>query len=301
MTRHSTRTIRAFGTAMLTAILALTISQPVEAGQRRARLSRDLSERLAAGDASTTRVIVCGSDSKIDTLATRYGAQLKKRLRGCAVLEVTGGQLDALSQDADVDQLSGDAPVFRMSVTTEATGADQVWAGSEGIAGFTGRGIGVAVIDTGIATHRDSGSIVVSQDFIEALGRKGDDGNGHGTHVSGTINAGAKGGYPGVAPGAHIINLRALNADGSGFTSNVIEAIDWAIDNRDRYNIRVMNLSLGQPVYESYLTDPLCIAVQQATDAGILVVRGGRQLRQRRAGPADRRRRHLAGQLRRRR
>ena len=147
-----------------------------------------------------------------------------------------------------------------------------MWAGSEGIAGFTGRGIGVAVVDTGIATHRDSGSIVVSHDFVEALGREGDDGNGHGTHVSGTINAGAKGGYPGVAPGAHIINLRALNEDGSGFTSNVIEAIYWAIDNRDRYNIRVMNLSLGRPVYELYLTDPLCIAVQQATDAKILVV-----------------------------
>ena len=175
MTRHSTRTIRTFGSVLLTAILALTIGQPVEAGPRRARLSRDLSERLAKGDGSTTRVIVCDSDAKIETLATRYGAHVKKRLRGCAVLEVTGGQLDALSQDADVDQLSGDAPVFRMSVTTEAIGADQVWAGAAGIAGFTGRGVGVAVVDTGIATHRDSGSIVVSHDFIEALGREGDD------------------------------------------------------------------------------------------------------------------------------
>ena len=68
MTRHSTRTFGAFGTVLLTAILALTIGQPAEAGQRRARLSRDVSERLAAGDASTTRVIVSGSSLDPDTV-----------------------------------------------------------------------------------------------------------------------------------------------------------------------------------------------------------------------------------------
>ena len=71
MTRHSTRTIGAFGSILLTAILAVTISQPAEAGQRRARLSRDLSERLAAGDGSPARVIVCGPNLDADTLAAR--------------------------------------------------------------------------------------------------------------------------------------------------------------------------------------------------------------------------------------
>ena len=64
---------------------------------------------------------------------------------------------------------------------------------------------------------------------------------------------------------------RAFGADGSGYTSNVIEAIDWAIDNRRAWNIRVVNISLGHPIVESEQDDPLCQAVQRATDAGILV------------------------------
>ena len=63
-----------------------------------------------------------------------------------------------------------------------------------------------------------------------------------------------------------------LGADGSGDTSDVIEAIDWAIENRAPFNIRIINLSLGHPVFESYLDDPLCQAAQRAVDAGILVV-----------------------------
>ena len=72
--------------------------------------------------------------------------------------------------------------------------------------------------------------------------------------------------------GADLINLRALGADGSGNTSDVIEAIDWAVAHRRQYNIRVINLSLGHPVLESYVDDPLCQAAQRAVDAGIVVV-----------------------------
>ena len=75
-----------------------------------------------------------------------------------------------------------------------------------------------------------------------------------------------------MAPGAWIVNLKVLGADGSGTTADVIEAIDWAIANRRAYNIRIINLSLGHPVFESYLDDPLCQAAQRAADAGILVV-----------------------------
>src|SRR5262249_22557045 len=79
-------------------------------------------------------------------------------------------------------------------------------------------------------------------------------------------------GYSGMAPGAHIISLRVLGDDGSGDTSSVINAIDWAIEHRGPYRIRVINLSLGHPVLESYRDDPLCQAVQRAVDAGLVVV-----------------------------
>ena len=76
----------------------------------------------------------------------------------------------------------------------------------------------------------------------------------------------------GIAPGAQLVNVRVLGADGSGLTSDVIAGIDWVIANRARYKIRVINLSLGHPVTEPAPTDPLCQAVARATAQGIIVV-----------------------------
>jgi serine protease AprX len=75
-----------------------------------------------------------------------------------------------------------------------------------------------------------------------------------------------------VAPNANLINLRALDANGAGTDSSVIAAIERAIALQRTYNIRVINLSLGRPIYESYTLDPLCQAVEQAWKAGIVVV-----------------------------
>ena len=71
---------------------------------------------------------------------------------------------------------------------------------------------------------------------------------------------------------SNLINLRALDENGVGTDSAVIAAIERAIRLRNRFNIRVINLSLGRPIYESYKLDPLCQAVEQAWDAGIVVV-----------------------------
>ena len=78
--------------------------------------------------------------------------------------------------------------------------------------------------------------------------------------------------FKGVAPNANIINLRVLDANGSGQESNVIAAIDEAIALKGTYNIRVINLSMGHPVYESFKIDPLCQSVEAAWKAGITVV-----------------------------
>ena len=75
-----------------------------------------------------------------------------------------------------------------------------------------------------------------------------------------------------MAPGVNLINLRVLDSNGSGTDSAVISAINTAIQLKSKYNIRVINLSLGRPVYESYLLDPLCQAVEKAWNAGIVVV-----------------------------
>src|SRR5262249_16972632 len=78
--------------------------------------------------------------------------------------------------------------------------------------------------------------------------------------------------FRGLAPGARLISIRALYPDGSGATSDILTALDWVIKFRSNYNIRVLNLSLGHPIYEPYTTDPLCRSVRAASDAGIVVV-----------------------------
>ena len=76
----------------------------------------------------------------------------------------------------------------------------------------------------------------------------------------------------GIAPGAHLVSLRVLDRNGEGTDSAVIRAIEKAIELKGVYNIRVLNLSIGRPVFESYVTDPLCRAVEKAWQAGIVVV-----------------------------
>jgi serine protease AprX len=150
--------------------------------------------------------------------------------------------------------------------------------------GWTGTGIGVAIIDSGILTARDlNGSagtrIVYSQSFVPTASSTSDQ-YGHGTHIAGIVagNGAASTGVPysrtfrGVAPYANLINLRVLDGNGAGTDSAVIAAINSAIQLKSKYNIRVINLSLGRPVYESYSLDPLCQAVERAWNAGIVVV-----------------------------
>ena len=260
-------------TLALAAFVLGSVSVPAEAGPRRARLSRDLADRVATRSQNSARVIVTGTDAEVQALAIRYGARIRKSVLGGAVLEVTGGQLVALSEDPDVAHLSGDVPVQRMmAVTNTATGASQVWHRGVGPQGATGRGIGVAVIDSGVAPHRAlRGRIVASLDFTDPKG-VGLDRFGHGTHIAGIIAGHDDGGYSGIAPEAHIVSLRVLGPDGAGDTSDVINAIDWVIAHKTEYRLRVINLSLGHPVFESYREDPLCQAVERAVRAGLVVV-----------------------------
>lgn len=151
--------------------------------------------------------------------------------------------------------------------------------------GLDGSGVGIAVIDSGVYNHDDlqradnSGSrIVYSESFVSG-DSSANDTFGHGTHVAGII---AGNGYDsltgyaqqhiGIAPNANIINLRVLDGQGGGTDSQVIAAIQRAIQLQSTYNIRVINLSLGRPVFESYTQDPLCQAVEAAWQAGIVVV-----------------------------
>src|SRR5579863_9476958 len=192
-------------------------------------------------------------------------------IRG-AHYSIPASRIAELADNPDVAYVSPNRPLKAMfDQTTDGT-VYSTWANS---IGFTGAGVGVAVIDSGVVDLPDfhTGSadrIVYSQSFV---GGAAADQYGHGTHVAGILAGNGNGtAYVGIAPQANIVNLRVLDANGQGSDAAVIEAIQTAISLKTTYNIRVINLSIGRPVFESAALDPLCQAVEAAWKAGIAVV-----------------------------
>ncbi|NJE29819.1 alkaline serine protease [Thermococcus sp. 18S1] len=148
-------------------------------------------------------------------------------------------------------------------------GADTVWNSL----GYDGSGIVVAVIDTGIdASHPDlQGKVVAWYDVVNGKTTPYDD-NGHGTHVAGIVagTGAVNSQYIGVAPGAKLVGVKVLAADGSGTISDIIAGVDWVVQNKDKYGIKVINLSLGSS-QSSDGTDSLSQAVNNAWAAGLVV------------------------------
>jgi serine protease AprX len=278
MTPRRTRLIAsaAFFSAYLCTGVSMAADGEASNGHK-ARLSADLVDSLANGS-QNIEVIAHGTRGACETLARTYGLVIRKYLTndGC-LFRLTAGQLAALQQDDTQDHISGNTKIRgNDDVTAEAIGADQVWAGVGELPSLDGGGITIAVIDSGIDQRHAAlaGKVVATYDFT---GGDGTDRFGHGTHVAGII-AGARvktpdgRDYRGIAPGATLVNLRVLDDAGNGTVADVVEAIDWAIANRGRYKIRVINLSLGAPVLQSYHDDPMCEAVERAVRAGIVVV-----------------------------
>jgi serine protease AprX len=271
-------------------VLALVASSALtlrgSSAEHRAHLSSDLFAYQAKRTNAKARVIVRGTDAELDALAYRHKLQIVRRLDGAAVLFANSDELSRLAKDAGVNLLSGDVEVrTSMSISIKSTGADQTWAGTSGllgigsIAGVTGEGIGVAVVDSGISPHPALANKVVENISFVTGDSSVLDAFGHGTHVAGIIagtGSVASRVTPlytgGIAPGVKLVNVRVLGANGSGLTSDVIAGLDWTIKNRAKYNIRVINLSLGHPVFESCVTDLLCQKVQEAVDKGVVVV-----------------------------
>jgi serine protease AprX len=252
-------------------------------GQRFATFSSD----LAAVRGERVRVIVQSDGRGLDSIVARLGRALRRRLANSVALDVSTQELEALKRDASVGHISRDLPVVAdMAITNKVTRAESVWEGTSGLlglfgtSGYDGNGIVVAVIDSGIAPHSAIGSRVIARaNFVSSEPGTSGDPFGHGTHIAGMI--GGNGGAAryvtsayngGSAPAVRFVDVRVLGRTGLGYTSEVIAGIDWAVANRSRYGIRVINLSLGHPVAEPVQSDPLCQAVSRAVRAGIVVV-----------------------------
>ena len=159
-----------------------------------------------------------------------------------------------------------------------AVRADQVWNKKPYI---QGQGIGVAVIDSGVnpngdlytnmGVNRQVADIRFNTDYNQSPS----DGYGHGTHVAciiGGDGSESSGKYIGVAPMANIINVKVSNDDGSAMMKDVVLGLQWVLENKDTYNIRVVNISLNSAAAESYNTSPLDAAVEILWFNSIVVV-----------------------------
>lgn len=204
------------------------------------------------------------------------GGKVKKSLKvlNGIVADVPLAGLDRLSDDPQITRVSLDHTVhMTMDVTAQAIGAD----GARTDFGVDGSGATVALIDSGIdLTAVDIASRVIAG--VDYTTSSPNDQYGHGTHVAGIIGGSGLRSmgnirvFKGIAPNVNFVDLKVLDASGAGVVSNVISAIQWVIQNKNLYNIRIINLSLGHSPAESYRTDPLTIACQNAVNAGITVV-----------------------------
>ena len=208
--------------------------------------------------------------------------------------KLPAGAVDALEDADGVKAVTVDNAVKPQGVSLSrlqtaypaSVDAPQVW--NNPIADVSGRGVGVAVIDTGIAggmpDFRASGSSssrVVANAVTNPDARTPGDAYGHGTHVAGIIAGNGwnrsytdplRGKYVGIAPEANLISVKVSDDQGEASVLDVIYGLQFVVDNKAAYNIRVVNLSLESTTPGSYKTDPLNAAVESAWFKGIVVV-----------------------------
>ncbi len=279
-------TRRAIG-VLATLVLLLLFSWPAFAAGRPSRLDKTLKTRASQPGVSRVIVRSAGGDvsQKIHAFRGRTGERLS--LVDGYVAEVPNEALEALAADPGVAGVHLDRPVGALLApgNGKGNGGKQNVLDQSALA-FTGAGVGVAVIDSGLTPWHDDlarvdrGRALVGQrvvGFVDFTGTTADvaDTYGHGTHVAGIVAGSghdSAGEYAGAAPGAHLLVLKVLDREGRGYVSDVIRAIDFVVSGRSRFGIRVINLSIGAPVLESYETDPLTLAALRAVESGIVVV-----------------------------
>ncbi len=257
-----------------------------------------LLEMAAAQPGSRLAVIVqkAGTSGDVEGLVKALGGTVTRDLRiiNAFAAELPGWAVSAVAQAAGVRWVSWDAPMVKsggpidtgslQSAFIQTVGADRVW--NEGPAYLQGQGVGVAVVDSGNCQNNgepcDSVTDASGQSHVvAAVSVMTDNGGnpydffGHGSLIEGIVGGtglGSAGRYFGVAPGVNLVSVRVADNLGMATSSDVVAGLQWVLDHKAAYNIRVVNLSLNSSAAESYDTNPLSAACEILWFNGIVVV-----------------------------
>ena len=284
------RTIAArFAAAAVVLILAGTLAGPAAEVLDTptfpaTKVDPGVADTVAQTPDATVRVIVretVPASASAEALVRSLGGRVTNQLpivQGFSA-RLTAEDVPALARSSAVELVWGDATVEMSSTSSYNTeGPNTAWRRSIRLThvedAYTGDGVTVAVLDTGVTQLPDFGDRVLARVDLTPE-QDGFDRYGHGTHMAGIIGgngAASAGEWKGVAPRANLVSVKVAGADGSTDVSVVIAGLQWVLANKSTYGIRVLNLAFGTDSRQSYSLDPLNYAVEQIWLGGILVI-----------------------------
>ncbi len=290
---RAVRAISRFMPVLLGLFCVAAIAPAAMAGQRGAEKidASVLTVIEATGGQKAIPVIMEAPGAAADVVARlpRGVRVTNLPLIGSVAAFLTPSEIRTMSGTPFVDQIVADNPVYgfghvsSMDVTNLTIGLADLQPWDEG--GPSGRGVTVAILDSGVSVNTDlsASRLIGWKDFVNGRSAAYDDA-GHGTFVAGLIAgdgsasvARQDGGsasvqFRGVAPAANVVAIKVLDETGQGRASTLIAGVAWAIEHRDDYDIRVLNISIGGNPVASVKHDPVARAVEAAWREGIAVV-----------------------------
>jgi serine protease AprX len=243
---------------------------------------------LAAADSGDSFHVIVqghGAGAAVDAVVQKHPGKAKGAKKQFSSIpavsaELTGEQIAELAEADGVDAITVDIPVAVAARGPKRSRPEPIWNAQKwpfvsGVAKFwrsTMTVPAIAIVDSGIDGARSDfgGRVIHSVDLGPTTDSPGD-GRGHGTFVA-SIAAGSASGYAGAAPTAPLVSIDVVDDAGMAWTSDVIEAADWILANKSRFNIRVANFSLHSTAPASFLYDPLDRAVERLWFSGVVVV-----------------------------
>lgn len=274
--------------SLLLLVIFATYGIPASPMLRSPVIEASLQQQINDSPISSLNVIVQKSikDNSVEEYVAKLGGEVTKDLTIINALAATlpAFRIAELAQHSGVRWISPDAKVeeqgckecirtnklkndYIMSVR-----ADQVW---NQVPYLQGKGVTIAVVDSGIASnHPDLKGRVIAEKNLRLIPSTYDY-FGHGTYVAGVIagnGSASKGRYIGIAPQANLLNVKVSGSLGASYESDVVAGLQWIYENRAKYNIRVVNISINSTTAQSYHTSPLDAACEILWFNGIVVV-----------------------------